>query len=60
MVESTALGLSTQLVWLHFDIVHWFFPSMLHSCLMQSQVHFPYVTFDVRLVLMQVLKQIDV
>jgi hypothetical protein len=30
------LGLSTQLVRLHFDVVHWLFPFVLHSWLVHS------------------------
>jgi hypothetical protein len=30
------LGFFAQLVHLHFDVVHWLFPSMLHPCLVHS------------------------
>jgi len=32
----TRLGLFSQHVRLHFNVVHWFFPSMLHPCLVHS------------------------
>jgi hypothetical protein len=38
---KTQLGISTQLVWLHFNVVHWLPPSVLHPCLVRSQVRFP-------------------
>jgi len=40
MVES-AIGSYAQSVWLHFDVAHWFFPFVLHPCLVRSHVPFP-------------------